>query len=38
MESINPLTTNVPHHIEGQSVDLLANQLTDLHMMGNIGR
>ena len=35
----NPLTTNVPHHIENsQLICSDANQLTSFYMMGNIGR
>ena len=34
----NPLTTNVPHHIETSQLIWNANQLTGFYMMGNIGR
>ena len=34
---VNPLTTNVPHHIETSQLILIANQLTGFYMMGNIG-
>ena len=34
----NPLTTNVPHHIETSQLICRANQLTSFYMMGNIGR
>ena len=33
----NPLTTNVPHHIETSQLICNANQLTGFYMMGNIG-
>ena len=36
--SFNPLTTNVPHHIETSQLIWNANQLTGFYMMGNIGR
>ena len=35
---INPLTTNVPHHIESSLLIYFANQLSGFYMMGNIGR
>ena len=35
---LNPLTTNVPHHIETSQLICNANQLTGSYMMGNIGR
>ena len=35
---INPLTTNVPHHIETSQLICSANQLTGFYMMENIGR
>ena len=38
MVSLNPLTTNVPHHIETSQLIYIANQLTGFYMMGNIGR
>ena len=34
---INPLTTNVPHHIETSQLICIENQLTGFYMMGNIG-
>ena len=36
--NINPLTTNVPHHIETSQLICSANQLTGFYMMENIGR
>ena len=33
-ESINPLTTNVPHHTETSQLIFSANQLTGFYMMG----
>ena len=36
--TINPLTTNVPYHIETSQLIRNANQLTGLYMMRNIGR
>ena len=36
--NVNPLTTNVPHHIETSQLICIANQLTGFYMMGNIGR
>ena len=33
----NPLTTNVPHHIETSQLIYIANQLTGFYMMENIG-
>ena len=35
---INPLTTNVPHHIETSQLICRANQLAGFYMLGNIGR
>ena len=35
---LNPLTTNVPHHIETSQSICNAIQLTGFYMMGNIGR
>ena len=35
---LNPLTTNVPHHIKTGQLICIANQLTGFFMMGNIGR
>ena len=35
---INPLTTNVPHHIETSHLICKANQLTVFYIMGNIDR
>ena len=35
---INPLPTNVPHHIETSQLICNANQLTGFYMMGSIGR
>ena len=37
-DKINPLTTNVPYHIETSQLICIANQLTGFYMMGNIGR
>ena len=37
-EQVNPLTTNVPHHIETSQLICTANHLTGFYMMGNIGR
>ena len=34
----NPLTTNVPHHIEISQLTCITNQLTGFYMMENIGR
>ena len=34
---INVLTSNVPHHTETSQLILIANELTGLYMMGNIG-
>ena len=34
---LNPLTTNVPNHIETSQLICIANQLTGFYMMGNIG-
>ena len=34
---VNPLTTNVSHHIETGQLICSANQLTGFHMMGNTG-
>ena len=36
--SINPITANVPHHIETSQLIWNANQLTGFYMMENIGR
>ena len=36
-EHLNPLMTNVPHHIETSQLIWIANQLTGFYMMGNIG-
>ena len=36
-DPVNPLTTNVPHHIETSQLISNANQLTGFYMMGNIG-
>ena len=38
MKWINPLTTNVPHHIETSQWVCSANQLTGFYMMVNSGR
>ena len=38
LESVNPLTTNVPHHIETSQLICIVNQVTGFYMMGNIGR
>ena len=35
--NINPLTTNVPYHIETSPLICIANQLTGFYMVGNIG-
>ena len=35
---MNPLTTNITHHIENSQLVCGANQLTGLYMTGNIGR
>ena len=35
---VNPLTTNVPYHIETSQLICRANQLASFYMMGNIGR
>ena len=35
---LNPLTTNVPHHIETSQLICYANQLTGFYMLGNAGR
>ena len=34
----NPLTVNVPHHIETSHLICYAIQLTGFYMMGSIGR
>ena len=36
--SFNPLTTNVPHHIETSQLICHANEVTGFYMIGNIGR
>ena len=36
--SFNPLTTNVPHHIENCQLICNTNQLTVFYTMGNISR
>ena len=36
--ALNPLTTNVPHHIESRQLICNANQMTGFYMMGKIGR
>ena len=36
-KNINPLTTNVSHHIETSQLICIANQLTGFYMIGNIG-
>ena len=38
MGNINPLTTNVNHHIETSQLLCIANQLTGFYMIGNVGR
>ena len=38
VERFNPLTTNVPHHLETNHLISNANQLTGFYMMGNISR
>ena len=35
---INPLTTNVPYHIETSQLICTVDELTVFYMMGNIGR
>ena len=35
---LNPLTINVPHHVETSQLICNINQLTGFYMMGNIGR
>ena len=35
--NVNPLATNVPHHIETSQLICNTNQLTGFNMMGNIG-
>ena len=35
---VNPLTTNVTHHIETSQLICILNQLTGFYMMGNISR
>ena len=35
IEKVNPLTINVPYHIETSQLICNANQLTGFHMMGN---
>ena len=37
LRKINPLTTNVPHHIETSPLICIANQLTGFYIIGNIG-
>ena len=37
-QSLNPLETNVPNHIEISQLICNANQLTGFYMMGNICR
>ena len=34
---LNPLTANVPHHVETSQVICNASQLTGFHVMGNSG-
>ena len=34
--SLNPLTTNLPHHIEASELICIANQLAGFCIMGNI--
>ena len=36
MGNLNPLTTNVPHHIETSKLICIANQLTGFYMMGTL--
>ena len=38
IRDINPLTINVPQHIETSQLICLANQLTGFYIMENIGR
>ena len=35
---LNPITTNVPHHIETSQLICNANKLTGFFMVRNIGR
>ena len=35
---VNPLTTNIPHHIETSQLICIANQMTGLYVMVSIGR
>ena len=34
---LNPLTANVPHHVETSQVNCNASQLTGFYVMGNSG-
>ena len=38
LQMLNPLTTNVPHHIETSQLICSANHLTGFYMMGNTDR
>ena len=38
IRSVNPLTTNVPQHIETSQLMCIANQLTGFYMMWSIDR
>ena len=35
--SLNPLTTNVPNHVETSQLIGIANHLAGFYIMGNIG-
>ena len=35
---LNPLTTNIPHHVETSQLICNPNQLTGFYMIGNIRR
>ena len=35
---VNPLTINIPHHIETSQLICKTNQLTGFYIMRNIGR
>ena len=36
MLPLNPLTANVPHHVETSQLIYIANQLTGFYMMGTL--
>ena len=40
MHEINPLATNIPHHVETSQFELICigNQSPGLYVIGNIGR